>query len=62
VIFFISDGQPTDASADQILAQVRRLNVARRITIHTIGLGPDQDERFMSQLAQEHGGTYHKKK
>lgn len=58
MIFFLSDGQPTDASAAQILEAVQHLNSDKRMIIHTIGLGPDQDVDFLSRLAQENGGTY----
>jgi uncharacterized protein YegL len=60
-IFFLSDGQPTDSSADQILADVRGLNAQRRVTISTIGLGGDQNERFLGALAGENGGQYVRK-
>lgn len=61
VIFFVSDGQPTDASADAILEEVRRLNAGKRLTVSTIGLGDDQDEKFLAALASENGGQYVKK-
>jgi uncharacterized protein YegL len=61
LIFFVSDGQPTDSSAGDILARVRALNAQRKVVISTVGLGADQDERFLSALAQENGGRYVKK-
>jgi hypothetical protein len=61
VIFFVSDGQPTDASDAQILQRVAQLNASKQVTIYTIGLGDDQDENFLRQLAQQNGGTYVRK-
>jgi uncharacterized protein YegL len=61
LIFFLSDGQPTDAGPDQILAEVRSLNAQRHIPISTVGLGSDQDERFLTALANENGGRYVRK-
>jgi pimeloyl-ACP methyl ester carboxylesterase len=57
-IFLFSDGQPTDAGADAILRDVARWNASGRVRIHTIGVGPDQDQGFLCQLAQQNGGTY----
>src|SRR5438046_1403934 len=61
IIFFLSDGQPTDSSAADILAQVRSLNAQRHLVVSTVGLGADQDEKFLSTLAAENGGHYVKK-
>ena len=61
VIFFVSDGQPTDGSAADILNHVRSLNARRRVVISTVGLGGDQDESFLSALAKQNGGHYVKK-
>jgi len=61
LIFFVSDGQPTDSSAADILARVRELNAQRHVVVSTVGLGGDQDERFLTALATENGGHYVKK-
>jgi len=61
VIFFLSDGQPTDASADAILNRVRELNSRRHVVVSTVGLGADQDEKFLATLASQNGGQYVKK-
>jgi uncharacterized protein YegL len=61
LIFLVSDGQPTDSSAADILAAVRGLNAQRHIVVSTVGLGADQDERFLTELAAENGGHYVKK-
>jgi uncharacterized protein YegL len=61
LIFFVSDGQPTDSNAADILNRVRELNAQRHVVVSTVGLGGDQDERFLTQLATENGGRYVKK-
>ena len=61
LIFFVSDGQPTDSSAADILARVRELNAQRHVVVSTVGLGGDQDERFLTDLAAQNGGRYVKK-
>jgi uncharacterized protein YegL len=61
LIFFVSDGQPTDSSAADILTRVRELNAQRHVVVSTVGLGGDQDERFLTALATENGGRYVKK-
>ncbi len=61
LIFFLSDGQPTDASQAEILQTVGQLNQSHRVVVSTIGLGDDQDERFLRTLAAQNGGRYVKK-
>lgn len=61
LIFFVSDGQPTDGSPAQILDQVRSLNGTHHIKVSTVGLGDDQDATFLDQLAVQNGGQYVKK-
>ncbi|PAP76660.1 VWA domain-containing protein [Rubrivirga marina] len=56
-VFLMTDGQPTDASADEIVQRSRQLNRGG-VTLHTIGLGPDQDADFLRRLAEANGGTY----
>lgn len=58
VIFLMTDGQPTDSQPSQILSTTRGLNGNRRVTVHTVGLGPDQDRDFLRALATENGGVY----
>ena len=57
-IFFISDGNPTDAQPDSILQKVQRLNRDRQVHIHTVGLGKDQNVDFLQRLASENQGIY----
>ncbi len=60
VIFFLSDGQPSDASSDKILKEIKSLNNGR-VIIHSVGLGDDKDEDFMKALADENNGVYTEK-
>jgi len=60
-IFLLSDGAPnkgriTDPAG--IIAGVAKLNETRKITIHTIGIGPGHNVSFMKQLASDNGGKY----
>ena len=58
MIFFLSDGYPSDGSRDKILEEVKKLNSKRKVVINTIGLGDDKDEQFMEDLADQNGGKY----
>jgi OOP family OmpA-OmpF porin len=57
-IFFLSDGLPTDNSAATILREVQTWNPDKVVTVNTIGLGDDQDQDFLCQLAQQNNGIY----
>lgn len=61
ILFFVSDGRPSDGSDGEILKRVAALNTGRTVVIHTIGLGDDQDEAFLRSLAEQNGGTYVRK-
>jgi Mg-chelatase subunit ChlD len=61
LLFFVSDGQPTDGSPDQILTQVTSMNASHHVQISTVGLGDDQDAMFLDKLAIQNGGKYVKK-
>ena len=61
MIFFLSDGQPSDGSPDKIIEEVGRINAKRKVVIHSIGLGDDKDEQFMRNLAEANGGIYTEK-
>jgi hypothetical protein len=56
-IFFLSDGRP-GSGTETILREVASLNSGRGVTIHTVGLGDDQDRDFLCRLARENGGVY----
>lgn len=60
-MYFLSDGLPTAGIQQDpllILSAVKKWNQEKKITIHTIGLGPHQDSVFLSRLAQENQGKY----
>lgn len=61
-IFFLSDGDPTAGPVteiDRILAEVRRVNSLRKISIHTISIGKnDRGKALMRALAQQNDGTF----
>ena len=57
-VFVLTDGQPTDASAQAVLETVRRLNGQGATTVHAVGLGPDQDAQFLADLAGQNGGRF----
>lgn len=61
LIFLLSDGSPTAGkitNKDQIVAKTAEWNSAKRIKIHTIGLGEDCDKDFMKKLAVENNGKF----
>ncbi len=63
-IIFLSDGGANKGAvtdAQGIIEAVREWNKDKKVVLHTIGLGPDQDEYLLSTLAQENGGKYVKK-
>lgn len=57
-IILISDGEDSNVSPSVILARVKQLNQRRNVVIHTIGLGKDQDGRFLKALAAQNRGKY----
>jgi len=61
VIFLLSDGAPTAGktkSTNGIIHQTAQWNSAKRIKLHTIGLGDDCDKVFMAKLADENNGQF----
>ena len=58
LVFFLSDGQPTDGSPEQILVRVKTLNAQQKVRISSVGLGDDQDAKFLTELAKQNGGQY----
>ena len=63
VIYFLSDGEPSDGAPSQIVAAITTLNHTRRISIHTIGVLTDRNggaglTLFMQPLAEQNYGSY----
>lgn len=57
-IYLLSDGAPGSGkfvAVPDILREVRKLNAARQITIHTISIG--RGSELMKKLAQQNGGA-----
>jgi len=62
VIYFLSDGEPTDNKPDQIVESMTERNRIRRISIHTVGVvtqgGAGGLKFFMKPLAELNYGTF----
>lgn len=63
VIYFLSDGEPTDADPRQIIQTISQLNRTRRVSIHAIGVITDRSDgagltRFMAPLASQNWGKF----
>lgn len=57
-IFLLSDGAPGSGkfvATEDILREVKRMNRARQIVIHTVSLG---ESAFLKELAAQNGGQY----
>jgi hypothetical protein len=62
-IYLISDGVPERSKTERIDTKliremVSKLNRFLKVTIHTIGIGPDVDTDFMVNLARENNGDF----
>ena len=59
-IFFISDGEPTGTSGDDVIKEVAQLQktLPRPAKIHVISYVPDEGQAFMQGLARANGGEY----
>lgn len=59
-IFFVSDGDPTGATRQEILEQVAaaQKNLNRPATVHSISFMADGGQKFMTELAAQNRGTY----
>src|SRR5690606_38827116 len=58
-IYLLTDGDPSGGKfvlAEEILREVRRLNAARQVAIHTISIGGRSP--LLRRLAEENGGRY----
>lgn len=58
IIFFLSDGVPTDARPQTILDDVQEWNANGRVIVHSIGLGDHLDDVFMDELATQNDGEF----
>ncbi len=60
LIFFVSDGEPTDARPPAILKNVDEWQKAmpRKVTINAIAYEADAGGDFMSKLAKDNGGAF----
>jgi Mg-chelatase subunit ChlD len=59
-IFLLSDGSPGSGkitNANEILAEIARINRTRNVVINTIGVGTG-GEAFLKSLAEQNGGIY----
>ena len=60
-IFLMTDGYPNRGKffdEELIIADVKRMNATRKITLHTIGVGEGHSEDFLKKLAAANGGQY----
>ncbi len=57
-VVLITDGEPTDAPPDAILARLEELNPDGAVVVHSVGVGEDHDRDFMRQVAERNGGEY----
>jgi hypothetical protein len=63
VIYFLSNGEPTDGRPLQIVSTITNLNRTRRVSIHTIGVVTKRNggyglTQFMRPLAEQNYGTF----
>jgi hypothetical protein len=60
LIFFVSDGEPTGATPQQILASVAEMqkNLPHPAPIHAVAFMADGGQRFMKELAGQNNGTF----
>jgi uncharacterized protein with von Willebrand factor type A (vWA) domain len=57
-VVLVTDGEPTDASPDQILQRLGELNPDGAVVVHSVGVGEDHDRDFMEAVADQNGGEY----
>ena len=63
VIYFLSDGEPTDGGPTQIVESITAMNRTQRVSIHTIGVVTQRGGGagltfFMEPLAQQNYGSF----
>jgi hypothetical protein len=59
-IFYVSDGEPTDATPGHILDSIEswQKNLVKRATINAFAYKADGGLEFMSKLARQNGGEF----
>jgi uncharacterized protein YegL len=60
-IFLMTDGGPNRGKFHDpavIVEEITRINQERKITIHTIGVGPGHHRQFLQDLAAKNNGKY----
>ncbi|MCX6897973.1 MAG: VWA domain-containing protein [Verrucomicrobia bacterium] len=65
-IYFLSDGEPTDGTPEDVLAVVKKIHEEFRVKFHTIAIGEavppaggaEQKSSLLEQMAKSTGGTY----
>ena len=55
-IFFLTDGEPTDCSEQDVLRMVNTWNSRHHVTIHCIAIG--RESVLLRELAEANGGIY----
>ncbi len=60
VVFFVSDGEPTDTNTDDILKQVEtaQKTLSRPLVINVVAYKATGGESFMKALAEKNSGVY----
>ncbi len=57
-LFVVSDGRPTSGEVLQLVQRLQESREGRRMVINTAGIGADQDDRLLCQLALDNEGVY----
>jgi len=60
-IFLMTDGQANRGKffdPDLMLSEIKEMNKTRKITLHTIGVGPYHNRTLLSRLAAQNDGQY----
>ena len=60
LIFFVSDGEPTDVNVEDVLKMVDQMQaqLPRKVTINCVAYMADSGMLFMEELAKKNGGTF----
>ncbi|MEA3208136.1 MAG: hypothetical protein QOE70_1193 [Chthoniobacter sp.] len=59
-IFFVSDGDPSGSTRDEVIEQVAELQktMPRSVTIHAVSFMPDGGQEFLQELSSKNRGTF----